>query len=123
VVGSNIFNILAVLGMTAIVSPAGIRVDPSALSTDIPFMIIVAVACLPIFFTGNLIARWEGLVFLAYYVAYTVFLALNANNSANLQSFTNFSLYFLIPITIITIIVTVGRDLRTRNAETRSAAN
>ncbi|MCC6458202.1 MAG: calcium/sodium antiporter [Caldilineaceae bacterium] len=122
VVGSNIFNILAVLGMTAIVSPTGISIAPSALSADIPFMIIVAVACLPIFFTGNLIARWEGLVFLAYYVAYTVYLILNANNSANLQTFTSFVLYFLLPITIITIIVTVGRDVRSRRAETHLAA-
>jgi cation:H+ antiporter len=122
VVGSNIFNILAVLGMTAIVSPTGIRIAPSALTSDIPFMIIVAVACLPIFFTGNLIARWEGLLFLGYYVAYTVYLVLNANNSLNLQSFITFVLYFLLPITIITIIVTVGRDLRLRNSEVHPEA-
>ena len=49
----------------------GVNVPPAALQFDIPFMIAVAVACLPIFFTGYRIARWEGAIFLAYYVAYT----------------------------------------------------
>jgi len=41
-------------------------------------MVAVAVACLPVFFTGSLIARWEGLLFLGYYVAYTAYLILLA---------------------------------------------
>jgi cation:H+ antiporter len=66
VVGSNIFNILAVLGLSAAISPAGIAVSNAALRFDIPVMIAVAVASLPIFITGNLIARWEGAVFIGY---------------------------------------------------------
>lgn len=50
VVGSNIFNILAVLGLSGLISPDGINVAPSALRFDIPVMIAVAAACLPIFF-------------------------------------------------------------------------
>jgi len=57
VVGSNIFNILAVLGLTAAVAPEGVTVPVAALRFDIPFMIAVSVACLPIFFTGYRIAR------------------------------------------------------------------
>jgi cation:H+ antiporter len=53
VVGSNIFNILAVLGVAALLSPIPILPDPSALSFDIPVMTAVAFACLPIFFTGH----------------------------------------------------------------------
>ena len=60
VVGSNIFNIMAVLGMSAIVSSEGITISDIALRFDIPVMTAVAVACLPIFFTGNVISRWEG---------------------------------------------------------------
>ena len=53
-VGSNLFNILAVLGLAAIVAPQpqGVAVAPSALKFDIPVMIGVAIACLPIFFIG-----------------------------------------------------------------------
>jgi cation:H+ antiporter len=73
-IGSNLFNILAVLGLASIFSPSGIPVESAALRFDIPVMIAVAVACLPIFFTGHMIARWEGVLFLAYYLAYTSYL-------------------------------------------------
>ncbi|HHY53962.1 MAG TPA: calcium/sodium antiporter, partial [Chloroflexi bacterium] len=78
VVGSNIFNILAVLGLSALASPAGLPVASGMLTIDMPFMVAVAIACLPIFLTGHTIARWEGVVFLAYYAAYTVYLVLDA---------------------------------------------
>jgi cation:H+ antiporter len=114
VVGSNIFNILAVLGLASAIGPNGIVVAPAALAIDIPFMIFVAVACLPIFFTGNTIARWEGVLFLVYYVAYTLFLIFNANQSANLPLLTNVILYVLVPLTAIALIVTTARALRMR---------
>lgn len=71
VVGSNIFNILGILGLSAMVTPGGLNVNPLMISFDIPIMIAVAVACLPIFFTGFTIARWEGVIFLGSYSAYT----------------------------------------------------
>ena len=82
VVGSNIFNILSVLGLSASVAPGGVEVSQTALRLDIPIMIAVAVACLPVFFTGHVIARWEGGLFLAYYLAYTAYLILAATNEA-----------------------------------------
>ncbi|MBU0637964.1 MAG: calcium/sodium antiporter [Planctomycetes bacterium] len=74
VVGSSIFNILAVLGVAAAVGDDGVFVSPAALRTDIPIMIIVAAACLPIFYTGRRIDRWEGWMFLSGYAAYMVYL-------------------------------------------------
>lgn len=71
VVGSNLFNLLAVLGGSALLSPVGVAVSPAVLRFDLPVMVIVAVACLPIFITGRLISRWEGALFLAGYIAYT----------------------------------------------------
>ena len=59
VVGSNIFNLLGVLGLAAVVAPNGIAVAGQAAQFDIPVMVAVAVACLPVFFTGHLIARWR----------------------------------------------------------------
>ncbi|MBT9166862.1 MAG: Inner membrane protein YrbG [Syntrophomonadaceae bacterium] len=49
IVGSNIFNILGVLGLSSIVAPDGIAVHAAAWNFDIPLMIVVAIACLPIF--------------------------------------------------------------------------
>lgn len=73
VVGSNIFNILAVLGAAA-VGNSGVRVSPEALRFDLPVMLLVAAGCLPIFYTGRRVDRWEGAVFLGAYVAYTAYL-------------------------------------------------
>ena len=54
VVGSNIFNILAVLGLSGLVAPAGCPSTAALLRFDLPVMIAVAVACLPIFASGAL---------------------------------------------------------------------
>ena len=80
VIGSNIFNILGVLGSAALVSRNGVAVAGPALAFDVPVMIAVAVATLPIFFTGHKISRWEGALFLALYVAYVLFLLFDATD-------------------------------------------
>lgn len=74
VVGSNIFNILSVLGLSGVLSPIGLTVSASTLSFDLPVMILAAVICLPLFFTGMKISRWEGGFFLISYVVYTYML-------------------------------------------------
>jgi len=112
VVGSNIFNILAVLGLTAAVAPEGVTVPVAALRFDIPFMIAVSVACLPIFFTGYRIARWEGLLFLAYYVAYTLYLVLDAAGHDALPAYSTVMFEFVAPLTAVTLLVLVVRTLR-----------
>jgi cation:H+ antiporter len=74
VVGSNTFNILGVLGLSGLVVP--VRRSPCSRRCskfDMLVMLAVAIACLPVFFTGATIARWEGAVFLGYYIAYMAF--------------------------------------------------
>jgi cation:H+ antiporter len=114
VVGSNIFNILSVLGLTALVAPSGVPVAPAAITFDIPVMIGVAIACLPVFFNGYRIERWEGALFLGYYVAYTAYLALNATQHDALPMFSAVMLWFVIPLTVITLVVVTVRSLRLR---------
>lgn len=116
VVGSNIFNLLGVLGLTAVVSPTGIPVSPAAVNFDIPVMIATAVACLPIFFTGHSIQRWEGAVFLGYYVAYTAYLLLDAAGHDALADFRLAMLWVVIPLTVVTLAVVTMRHLRSRTA-------
>jgi cation:H+ antiporter len=119
VVGSNIFNLLAVLGLTSVFAPGGVAVSPDALAFDIPFMVVVALACLPIFFTGNTIARWEGLIFLTYYGVYTGYLVLHANGSHNLPLYLDMVLYFLAPLTLLTIGIALWREIAARRAASR----
>jgi cation:H+ antiporter len=111
VVGSNIFNIMGVLGIAGIVAPEGIEISPAIVGFDIPIMIAVAFACLPIFFTGGVISRWEGALLLGYYVAYTLYLVLAATHHDALRPFSAVMLYFVIPLTVLTILVVLWREL------------
>lgn len=113
-VGSNVFNLLGVLGLTALLAPEGIGVPRSALAFDIPVMIAVALAALPVFFTGYSISRWEGAVFLAYYAAYTLFLFLAATEHDALRPYSVLMLAFVLPITAVTLAVLVAREVRLR---------
>ncbi|MEX6502409.1 calcium/sodium antiporter [Pseudomonas zhanjiangensis] len=109
IVGSNLFNLLCVLGLASLVSPAAISVSPNALAFDFPVMIAVAVACLPIFFSGYRINRWEGLLFLAYYGAYTLYLLLFATGRPFAQTFGDAMLGYVLPLTAVTLVVIAGR--------------
>lgn len=112
VVGSNLFNLLGVLGLTAAIAPNGVAVADQALQFDIPVMIVVGIACLPIFFTGHRIARWEGALFLGYYTAYITALILIATGSEAWPLFRLLMLSFMLPLTTITLLVVVARSLR-----------
>ncbi|MCX7032979.1 MAG: calcium/sodium antiporter [Arenimonas sp.] len=112
VLGSGIFNLGAVLGISAMVSGTGLQVPPSLLAFDLPVMLAVAVACLPILFTGHLIARWEGAVFLGYYVAYTTYLVLNAQEHDALDEFTLVMRTVVIPLTVLTLAAVAWRELK-----------
>jgi cation:H+ antiporter len=111
-IGSNIFNIVNVLGLTALLAPGGVPVPGPALRFDLPVMIVVAAACLPIFFTGHRIARWEGALFLAYYAIYVSFLVLQAEAHDMLPAFSRTVIFFIIPLTAATLVVVAWRELR-----------
>ncbi len=114
VVGSNVFNLLGVLGLSAVAGGGGLPVPASALAFDLPVMVAVALACLPIFATGHLIARWEGLLFFGYYLAYTGFLVLDTQKHDALPLFSGLMLRFILPLTAITLGVVSWRAWRRR---------
>jgi cation:H+ antiporter len=106
VVGSNTFNILGCVGLSGLVAGAdGLTLAPALLNFDLWVMLAVAVACVPIFMTGGEIARWEGGVFFAYYVAYVAYLVLAAQEHAALPAFSGVMLTFVAPLTLITLVV------------------
>ena len=114
VVGSNLFNLLGVLGLSSLVSPNGINVPAAAEGFDLPVMIAVAVACLPIFATAHKIARWEGGLFFGYYILYTAYLVLDATEHDALPLFNTTMLAFVLPLTTITLGVLAISALRER---------
>jgi len=114
VVGSNIFNLLGVLGASALIAPEGLAASASALRFDLPVMLAVAVACLPIFFTGGRISRGEGGVFVGFYVGYVLYLILAATHHEGLGVFSSVMLGFVIPMTVLGLGVSVAAALRRR---------
>lgn len=110
VVGSNTFNILGCLGAAGLASgTAGLTIGESVIAFDIWVMLAVALACLPIFISGREIARWEGAVFLGYYIAYVTYLLLAAQQHDALPAFSSVMLSFVVPLTIVTMIVSLTR--------------
>jgi cation:H+ antiporter len=110
VVGSNTFNILGCLGLTGLVAADGLPLSPAVLNFDIWVMLAATFACLPVFLTGREIARWEGGLFLAYYVAYTAYLILASQQHALLPRFSEVMLTFVLPLTIVTLVVVLVRS-------------
>jgi len=103
VIGSNTFNILGALGLSGVAAgTGGLGVAPSVMAFDIWIMLATAVACIPIFLTGREIARWEGAVFVAYYVFYVTYLILAAEQHEALTTVTTAMVYFVIPLTVVT---------------------
>lgn len=69
-IGSSIYNILVILGITCLVAPAGVPVERQLMFVDIPLMVGVALACVPVFVTGKRVSRGEGGLFVAIYLTY-----------------------------------------------------
>jgi len=112
VIGSCLFNLLAVAGAAAVFAPQGLSVDPALIRFDLPVMIAATVACLPIFATGHLIARWEGILFFFFYLAYTAYLILATHSEESVLVMRTAMLSFVVPLTVITLLLLWIRDAR-----------
>jgi cation:H+ antiporter len=99
VVGSNIFNVLAVLGAGAAVGE--LPVAPGVINFDLPVMLAVTFACVPVFWTGCRIARTEGAVLVGYYLIYLTYLLLNATSHGLEDDFRFAVVSFVIPLTVL----------------------
>ncbi|MGV3485209.1 MAG: calcium/sodium antiporter [Planctomycetaceae bacterium] len=117
VIGSNLFNLLGVLGLAAVVARSGLEASSEAIHFDIPVMIAVVFLALPIFWTARMVSRGEGMVLLGYYIAYTIYLILNATDNPALHWYTSAMMYGAIPLTIIGLAVSVWRAKRASGAE------
>ncbi len=80
VIGSNLFNLLCVLGVTGLVSPTGVSVTGASLGLDLPVMLLAAVVLLPVFWNGFEVTRRDGFVLMAFYLLYVTYLVLDASN-------------------------------------------
>jgi cation:H+ antiporter len=79
VIGSNLFNLLSVLGASAAVSATGLTISPLVLNRDLPLMVGATLLCIPVFWTGKQVSRLEGGIFLLAYLGYLGYLAYAQN--------------------------------------------
>lgn len=78
VIGSNLFNLLSVLGLTAAVSTDGLSISGDVLGRDLPVMFFITLLCIPVFWSGRTVTRLEGGLFLLAYTGYLVYLGYQA---------------------------------------------
>lgn len=75
-IGSSTYNILAILGITALFPENGIQVEHDLVWVHIPVTGAAALACIPVFLTGNRVTKREGGFFVAAYAVYFAYLVL-----------------------------------------------
>ena len=112
VVGSNIFNLLSVLGFTGIAALGNVPVAADALRVDIPVMLAVSMACLPIFRSGFVVSRLNGVLFLSGYALYLAYLGMVATGASQMAVFQSLVLELLLPALVILTMVLFVRDQR-----------
>lgn len=114
VVGSNIFNILSVLGLSGLVSPIPLLAGEQLVQLDLPVMLGAAILCVPLFFTGAILDRIEGSIFLALYVAYVWYLVALALARPYLPTLQNGIVFGLLPVMLVYITYSLWHSLRRR---------
>lgn len=98
VIGSNLFNLLGVLGLTALIAPSPLSVSPNALDFDLPVMLAVAVLCLPVFYSGYRVTRVEGLLLLALYLAYGLHIISFTTGMPLADTLEKLMIHFVLPL-------------------------
>ncbi len=109
VIGSNLFNLLAVLGITALVAPLPLSVSPNALAFDLPVMLGVAVLCLPVFYAGYRVTRLEGVLFLGLYLAYGLHVVSFTTGMPLAAKLEHLMLFYILPALLVFVLFTTLR--------------
>ncbi len=114
VVGSNIMNILVILGVTAIIAP--IAVQKSTRNFEIPGMIAITVLFLVLGYTGGEIVRYEGIILWVVFIGYLVYLFWIAKHNKDEESDDEHERKWSLPVQLIAIVggiaaIVFGSDL------------
>lgn len=111
-IGSNLFNLLLVLGLATVLTPGGLLVKPGVLAFDLPVMVMVALLCWPILFTHQQISRWEGWLLLGYYGIYITYLVLSTAETPNYQNYRFLLSWATLPLLMLPLFGPLIAQLR-----------
>jgi cation:H+ antiporter len=112
VIGSNLFNLLGVLGFTVLIAPAPLSISPNALGFDLPVMLGVAALCLPLFYSGYRITRAEGLVLLGLYLAYGLHVVAFTTGMPLASHLERLMLHYILPLLAVFVLVSTWHAWR-----------
>lgn len=107
VIGSNLFNLLGVLGACGLVAPEPVTVPQQVIRGDLLLVLGSAVACWPVFWTHSRIERWQGALFLGAYLLYVVWLLLSASGHPGLPAFRIAAFGLAVPAGVVALGISV----------------
>lgn len=120
IVGSNILNILIILGVTSVI--VAVSVQKSTVRYEIPFMLVITVMLAIFGYTSGHITFWEGIIF---WIAFTIYLAylfiMAMNNKEEVEETKKRPVWMLILFVVIGIVLVVWGSDVTVDAATRIA--
>lgn len=116
IVGSNIFNIFSVLGFSTLVAGGNVPISANLMAVDVPVMIGVALSCLPVFVSGYLITRWNGLVWMLMYVLYVLYLILDAQANPQALTVAEIAVEYVLPIVCLGLVLALVKSFNRQNA-------
>lgn len=111
IVGSNILNILIILGITSVI--VAVSVQKSTVRYEIPFMLVITVMLAIFGYTSGHITFWEGIIF---WIAFTIYLAylfiMAMNNKEEVEETKKRPVWMLLLFVVIGIVLVVwGSDV------------
>ena len=106
VIGSNLFNLLGVLGLTAVIAPQPLSISPNALDFDLPVMLGVAFLTLPVFYSGYRVTRAEGFLLLGLYLAYGLHVVSFTTGMPLATRLEHLMLFYVLPVLAAVLLYT-----------------
>jgi len=111
IVGSNILNILSVIGISGLFI-AGIPVQDSLIRIDLVVLLGISLLCAPFFFSGKIISRLEGGILFSGYLLYLFYLYLDSIESDLMVMFADIVLFGLVPLVVLIALFELFRELK-----------
>lgn len=115
VLGSNILNVLLILGITSVIIT--VPVQKSTVKWEIPFMHVITIVLAFLGFTGGRIERWEGMVLWIFFFIYFVYLFRMAKNGTEEEEEEMHPMWQQLLMLLVGIAcIVIGSDLTVDNA-------
>ena len=103
VLGSNIMNILLILGVASCIAPLAIK--KNTFRIEIPFVIVITALLLFLGLSGNELSRIDGIIFLILLAGFMVYLIITAKNSDNEDEGTALTEKDTMPILLLLVVL------------------